>query len=131
MSASDDYLCGRRDAIDEILHLMGDYAMAGIGDRELRQELKRMRDEASRTLTARLKRTRREPLIIEQVLEEEYWRSQDITDAMEEQLAELSKDDPRDPAVEVRRDRIERILGNQASTREIITRGLGRTPSER
>lgn len=131
MSASDDYLRGRRDAIDETLHLMGDYAMAGLGDRELRRELRRVRDEASRTLAARLKRTRREPLIIEQVLEEEYWRSQDITDAMEEQLAELSKEDPPGPAVAVRRDRIERILGYQASTREIITRGLGRTPSER
>ena len=47
MSASDDYLRGRRDAVDEVLHLMGDYAMAGIGDRELRRELRRMRDEAS------------------------------------------------------------------------------------
>lgn len=131
MSASDDYLRGRRDAVDEVLHLMSDYAMAGLGDRELRRELRRMRDEASHTLAARLKRTVGTPLIIEQVLEEEYWRSRDITDAMEEQLADLSKDDPRDPAVEVRRDRIERILGDQASTREIITRGLGRTPSER
>ena len=61
MSASDDYLCGRRDAIDEILHLMGDYAMAGIGDRELRRELRRMRDEASHTLAARLERSGREP----------------------------------------------------------------------
>ena len=131
MSASDDYLRGRRDAVDEVLHLMSDYAMAGLGDRELRRELRRMRDEASHTLAARLKRTVGTPLIIEQVLEEEYWRSRDITDAMEEQLADLSKEDPRDPAVEVRRDRIERILGDQASTREIITRGLGRTPSER
>lgn len=131
MSASDDYLRGRRDAVDEVLHLMSDYAMAGLGDRELRRELRRMRDEASHTLAARLKRTVGTPLIIEQVLEEECWRSRDITDAMEEQLADLSKDDQRDPAVEVRRDRIERILGDQASTREIITRGLGRTPSER
>lgn len=60
MSASDDYLRGRRDAIDETLRLMGDYAMAGIGDRELRQELKRMRDDASRTLAGRLKKTARE-----------------------------------------------------------------------
>ena len=57
MSASDDYLRGRRDAVDEVLHLMGDYAMAGIGDRELR----RMRDEASHTLAARLERSGREP----------------------------------------------------------------------
>lgn len=70
-------------------------------------------------------------LIIDQVLEEGYWRSRDITDAMEEQLAELSKEDPRDPAVATHRDRIERILGDQAATREIIVRGLGWTPSER
>lgn len=56
MSASDDYLRGRRDAIDETLHLMDDYAMAGIGDRELRRELTRMRDEASRTLAGRLRK---------------------------------------------------------------------------
>lgn len=56
MSASDDYLRGRRDAIDETLHLMGDYAMAGIGDRELRRELTRMRGEASRTLAGRLRK---------------------------------------------------------------------------
>ena len=51
MSASDDYLRGRRDAIDEALHLMSEYAMAGLGDRELRRELRRMRDEASHTLS--------------------------------------------------------------------------------
>ena len=50
MSASDDYLRGRRDAIDEILHLMSEYAMVGGSDRDLRRELKRMRDDASRTL---------------------------------------------------------------------------------
>lgn len=61
MSASDDYLRGRRDAIDETLHLMDDYAMAGIGDRELRRELSRMRDEAARALAAHLERSGREP----------------------------------------------------------------------
>ena len=61
MSASDDYLLGRRDAIDETLHLMSDYAMAGIGDRELRRELSRMRDEAARIIAARLERSGREP----------------------------------------------------------------------
>ena len=60
MSASDDYLLGRRDAIDETLHLMSDLAMAGLGDRELRRELRRMRDEASNTLAARIKRSGRE-----------------------------------------------------------------------
>ena len=60
MSASDDYLCGRRDAIDETLHLMSDLAMAGLGDRELRRELRQMRDDASRTLAARLERSGRE-----------------------------------------------------------------------
>lgn len=59
MSASDDYLRGRRDAIDEALHLMSEYAMAGLGDRELRRELRRMRDEASHTLADRLKRSGR------------------------------------------------------------------------
>lgn len=61
MSASDDYLLGRRDAIDETLHLMSDLAMAGLGDRELRRELRQMRDDASRTLAARLERSAREP----------------------------------------------------------------------
>lgn len=61
MSASDDYLRGRRDAIDEILHLMSEYAMVGGSDRDLRRELKRMRDDASRTLAARLERSGREP----------------------------------------------------------------------
>ena len=61
MSASDDYLRGRRDAIDEILQLMSEYAMVGGSDRELRRELRRMRDEASRTLAARLERSGREP----------------------------------------------------------------------
>lgn len=60
MSASDDYLRGRRDAIDETLHLMSDYAMVGIGDRELRRELTRMREEASNTLATRIKRSGRE-----------------------------------------------------------------------
>lgn len=60
MGASDDYLCGRRDAIDEILHLMSEYAMVGGSDRDLRRELKQMRDAASRTLAARLVRSGRE-----------------------------------------------------------------------
>lgn len=60
MSASDDYLRGRRDAIDETLHLMGEYAMVGGSDRNLRRELKQMRDDASHTLAARLKKTARE-----------------------------------------------------------------------
>lgn len=61
MSASDDYLRGRRDAIDETLHLMSEYAMVGGGDRDLRRDLKQMRDEAARTLAARLERSGREP----------------------------------------------------------------------
>lgn len=61
MSASDDYLRGRRDAIDETLHLMSEYAMVGGGDRDLRRNLKQMRDEAARTLAARLERSGREP----------------------------------------------------------------------
>lgn len=61
MSASDDYLRGRRDAIDETLHLMNEYAMVGGGDRDLRRNLKQMRDEAARTLAARLERSGREP----------------------------------------------------------------------
>ena len=60
MSASDDYLRGRRDAIDETLHLMSEYAMVGGGDRDLRRNLKQMRDEAARTLAARLERSGRE-----------------------------------------------------------------------
>lgn len=55
MSASDDYLRGRRDAIDEVLHLMSEYAMAGGNDRELRCDLQQVRDEAARALAARLK----------------------------------------------------------------------------
>ena len=102
-------------------------------------------------------------LIIEQVLEEEYWRSLDITDAMEEQLAQLPKGtiytrqdgdgaysylkyrdgkkikslyikqsevDELRSSIE-RRKRVERILKDQAETRKIIVRGLGRTPNER
>lgn len=61
MSASDDYLRGRRDAIDETLHLMSEYAMVGGSDRDLRRDLKQMRDDASRTLAARLERSGREP----------------------------------------------------------------------
>ncbi len=60
MSASDDYLRGRRDAIDEILHLMSECAMVGGSDRDLRRELKQMRDEAACTLAARLKGPGRE-----------------------------------------------------------------------
>ena len=61
MSASDDYLRGRRDAIDETLPLMSEYAMVGGGARDLRRNLKQMRDEAARTLAARLERSGREP----------------------------------------------------------------------
>lgn len=60
MGASDDYLRGRRDAVDETLHLMSDFAMVGGSDRDLRRELKQMRDDASRTLAARLERSGRE-----------------------------------------------------------------------
>lgn len=60
MSASDDYLRGRRDAVDETLHLMSDFAMVGGSNRDLRRELKQMRDDASRTLAARLERSGRE-----------------------------------------------------------------------
>ena len=60
MSASDDYLCGRRDAIDEIIHLMSEYAMVGGSDRDLRRELKQMPDDAACTLAARLKGADRE-----------------------------------------------------------------------
>ena len=90
-------------------------------------------------------------LIIEEVLEEEYWRSMDITDAMEQQLEHLplatisirqdeEKVSPHHVmkseieelrACTARRIRLERILRDQAETRAIIVRGLGRTPVDR
>lgn len=54
MSASDDRLRGRGDAIDEVLHLLSEYAMVGGSDRELRRDLEQMRDDAPYILAGRL-----------------------------------------------------------------------------
>lgn len=90
-------------------------------------------------------------LIIEEVLEEEYWRSMDITEAMEQHLEHLPlvtidiRQDEEEvrahhvrqneieefKACTARRIRLERILRDQAETRAIIVRGLGRTPVDR
>lgn len=87
-------------------------------------------------------------LIIEEILEEEYWRSMDITEAMEQYLEHLPlvtisipQDEEKVRAHHVRqneieelriyvarRERLDRILKDQIETRAIIVRGLGRTP---